>query len=688
MPNRSQLEENFAKRFGKLARKQQRELKRLFGDPPDFSNIPEAFWDKMQRETDAELYAILLLIFDESAIFHGWDTAASGLAAYGWAKQRAEDFSKYWVESTQTRLANGFDNLTTAEQIRETTVAEARAASGMGGIPNRGQAAIADDDEPFEPVNRILPGQPPVKIPTKEEIDDLLNQTFGENRIETNAIDETTRARHAGGEAAIEETVGLSQDDLWRNNPRDSKSGPCPICTSLNGLKRSEWPWRYREGPPSPHFRCVCDVVHANVPLSDAIGRMLDDPDYKSLSAQPRFNLKSWYRQIPNAAEWRAYCRENELNVDDLSAFKSFNPSESRDDHGRWSGSGESSTSVQSHLESAIHGGMTVKPAKTADMDETDYSAKNPKEFGSIRTKVKLSDKTDAIVRVHFEIRDNHPHVTSLDSDEIGHSREFVHHLTNAGYDEHDDHDLSDRTHLNTALERHPQKFLTPEVIQAINRSRVREMRLQLRDNRPMKTNEKLKAFNASEPRDSDGKWTSSGSPHQAKETDKYVLRRTPDPEGDLKRGWSAWAGQYTKNPLDIGDVDNKMQSAGKDVYDIINDLPEDCVHETDDGWEINETPEAMNAVAEWLRDELDLDVQKDPKSGKFALRHHEGLSSYELEAENPDDAIREGHHRVHHGNDTFLTGGRTGIGPVSYRHLGDDKYVFRVNNIGMQGDS
>lgn len=517
LPNREILESDFAKRFGKLARKHMREFRRLLGDPPALENVPQEFFDKMQRETDAELYAILLLIFDESAIYHGWDTAASGLAAYGWAKQRAEDFSKYWVESTQTRLANGFDKITTPEPIRETTVAEARAASGMGGIGNRNQTSVANDDEPFEPVNRILPGQPPVKIPTKEEIDELLDETFGENRIEQNAVDETTRARFAGGESAIEETVGISQEDRWRNNPQDSKSGPCPICTKLNGLKRSEWPWRYREGPPSPHRGCCCDVDYHFAPLSDAIGRMLDAPDYKSLPSQPRFNLKSWFRVIPNAAEWRAYCRENELDMDDRSEFKSFNPSE---------------------------------------------------------------------------------------------------------------------------------------------------------------------------PRDESGKWTSSGSPHQPKETDKYVLRRTPDPEGDLKRGWSAWAGQYTKNPLDIGEVDNKMQSEGKDVYDIINDLPEDCVHETEDGWEINDTPEAMNAVAEWLRDELNLDVQKDPKSGKFALRHHEGLSSYELEAENPDDAIREGHHRVRHGKDTFLTGGRTGIRPVSYRHLGDDKYVFRVNNIGMQADS
>lgn len=301
LPNREQLESNFAKRFGKLARRQQREIKRLFGDPPDFQNIPEQFWLKMQRETDAELYAILLLIFDESAIYHGWDTPESGLAAYGWAKQRADEFSKYWVESTQTRIERGLAKLQKPEPIDESTVEAARAANRLSGGNGTGggkPSPVASGDEPFSPANRVFPGQPPIKVPTKEEIDDLLDDAFGAKRIETNAVDETTRARHAGGESAVEETVGISQDDEWQNNPEDSVTGPCKICKPLNNLKRSEWPWRYREGPPSPHRRCCCSVRYKFVSLPDAIGRMIDDPDYKSL--------------------------------------KAFDPSESRDESGKW----------------------------------------------------------------------------------------------------------------------------------------------------------------------------------------------------------------------------------------------------------------------------------------------------------------------------------------------------------------
>lgn len=340
LPNRPTLEADFARRFGKLARKHLLEFRRLLGDPPSLENIPPEFWLKMQREVDAETYAILLLIFDESALFHGWDSPAMGLVAFGWAKDRADSLSRYWVESVQDRLQKGFDKLEQPEPVKETTVAEARVANSFGGGGNNrsGSTATDDDDESFTPINRVFPGQPAVKVPTQDEIDELITDTFGPKRIETIAMDETTRARHAGGESAIEETVGISQDDLWRNNPQDSVTGPCKICKPLDGLKRSEWPWRYSEGPPSPHPRCVCSIDHANIPLSQAIGRMLDDEDYKSLSARKSFNVKAWFRTIPDAAEWRAYCRENEIDINDRASFKAFSPSEARDENGKWTG--------------------------------------------------------------------------------------------------------------------------------------------------------------------------------------------------------------------------------------------------------------------------------------------------------------------------------------------------------------
>src|SRR6185437_2812927 len=320
--------------------------------------------------------------------------------------------------------------------------------------------------------------------------------------------------------SAVDATVGLSTDDLWRvqeSSPGVPDEKVCPLCRSVNRVKRKDWPWRLSDGPPChPNDRCYVEYV--NVPVKEAVGRMLEDSDYKSLSLhRESFDLNAWYRTAANAPEWRAHCRKNEIEIDDLTAFKSFNPNE---------------------------------------------------------------------------------------------------------------------------------------------------------------------------PRAKDGRWMSGGSDHDPSANDKYVLRRTSNPDADLKRGWSAWGGIYTDSPLDNPEVDNKMAEEGKDVYDIINAIGDDNTHETEEGWEINDTPEAKQAVAEWIDEELGLDMRKDPTSGKWALFHHHGLSSYELESTHPDAAVNEGRRKVTSGEHDFLTGGHTGIDPVAYHHVGDDKYVFRVRDTGIQRDS
>lgn len=314
LPNRERLESDFAKRFGKAARRHEREFRKLLGDPPRLENVPQEFWDKMEHETEHSLYPILLLIFDESSLFHGWDDIASGLAAFGWAKQRAENLSTQWVESTRNRLQKGFDKITTPESPELETVATARQNSGSVADQYREQAPFNRISEYFE------------QEPTKEEVDEIIDSAFGPSRIAQNAVDETTRARHAGGEAAIVATVGISELDEWRCQEKaegvpDDKV--CPICRPMNRKRRKNWPWRRDAGPPChPNDRCW--VWYAEQPVSEAIGRMLDDPDYKSLNAIPKFNLKSWYRQIPNAAEWRVHCRESLIDVEDQTEFKSW----------------------------------------------------------------------------------------------------------------------------------------------------------------------------------------------------------------------------------------------------------------------------------------------------------------------------------------------------------------------------
>lgn len=184
-------------------------------------------------------------------------------------------------------------------------------------------------------------------------------------------------------------------------------------------------------------------------------------------------------------------------------------------------------------------------------------------------------------------------------------------------------------------------------------------------------------------PRDDIGRFARSG------ELPKYVVRRTTNPESDLHRGWSAWGGQYAEDPWVLDEVDNALLGKGMDLYDIINGIDDEHTKETDGGWEIKSTPEAREAVADWLRDEMDLDVQRDPHTGLYGLRHHDGLSSYLLDSDRLEDAVKEAEESRQSGKHTWLTGGVTGLRPISYHATSDPEiFVFQVRDIGLQADS
>lgn len=250
LPDREEFEARFARRFAKLSRQHRRKLRRYLGNPPRIENVPESFWEQVNHDIESLIYADLYETFLASAQQHGWgepetDVKALGdmfrrasqaaqdaaLAAYGWAKKRAEDFARYWTDSTRERIRQGIEDAASTEKPAETTIEESRRAN--------------------ESIQQ--PEPEPVKI------DDILDDAFGPSRIEMIASDEVTRARHAGSETAIEATVGLSDDDVWETNP----PRVCKTCMALDGKRRSEWPWRFEDGPPA-HPRCKCNVRYAN----------------------------------------------------------------------------------------------------------------------------------------------------------------------------------------------------------------------------------------------------------------------------------------------------------------------------------------------------------------------------------------------------------------------------------------
>lgn len=140
-----------------------------------------------------------------------------------------------------------------------------------------------------------------------------------------------------------------------------------------------------------------------------------------------------------------------------------------------------------------------------------------------------------------------------------------------------------------------------------------------------------------------------------------YVARRTMNPAADLQRGWSAWGGMYEAHPFSLAAVEMKL--CERDDVEFIEDA---------------------RKAAEFVRDELDLDVQKCPATGMYALRHHDGLSSYELDADSIDTAISAAKSL----NANWLTGGCCAVKPVAFHHVADDIYVFECEAIEAQHDS
>lgn len=242
LPNRDELEQDFAKKFGRVARRHMHEFREYLGDPPRLENVPEEFWLQMEKESEDSVYPLLLWIFGESAALHGWVGPDASLAAFGWAKERAQEFAEYWRDSTRQRVADGFEKL---RNQRKTPVDE----------------TVSDAWENA----RLKPYQPDEEIElTRDEISDLLEKTFGPKRIEGVAVDETTAARHSGGEAGVEATVGLADDDKWRCDWKRDKV--CEICAPLDLTPRSVWEAQFPEGPPTPHHRCRCWIEYAAVP--------------------------------------------------------------------------------------------------------------------------------------------------------------------------------------------------------------------------------------------------------------------------------------------------------------------------------------------------------------------------------------------------------------------------------------
>lgn len=160
--DRDAAEQAVAARLSRLSAKHRRELDGLMGDPPSVQNVPPEFWERVQREQEEELAAVLYLLWLMSAEQHGWSGDQASVPAAMAAAGRARTTAASYVETSIQHLS-------------------------------------------ATPTDTLA--------------------VFGPGRAANLAVTETTWAATAGAEAAIGVTVGVSLQDRWRTE-RDARVCP------------------------------------------------------------------------------------------------------------------------------------------------------------------------------------------------------------------------------------------------------------------------------------------------------------------------------------------------------------------------------------------------------------------------------------------------------------------------------
>lgn len=229
IPNRDELERQYARLMGRLLAAYGGHLLEKLGDPPSLDNIPPDFWDDEAKGMIEKLRPFGNRVFTEAAqrlmdeIGVGVDWTVINEAAADWA-------SRYTFE-----LVSNITN-TNRDKLRSAIDRYYRDGWKLG-----------------------------------ELIDNIKGQ-YSPVRAEMIAVTEVTRAASEGEIALANEVrqAGVVLTAIWNTNNDDLV---CPLCGPLN-QRREDRPgaerptWTHPETgqvfgpPPDPHPRCRCWVGH------------------------------------------------------------------------------------------------------------------------------------------------------------------------------------------------------------------------------------------------------------------------------------------------------------------------------------------------------------------------------------------------------------------------------------------
>ena len=216
--NRQAMQARFGRAMGKLHAKFRKELLRLAGDPPDLARVPPDFWQRVQRESEDEMAALMVLIFAASAGQHGLDRDLSRFHAETFAAGRAGFVAERFASHSRRTLEIAQTNI---ERRQARTIAET----------GRISTAAATD----------------LRI--------RIANTFGTSRAAGIATTETTAAETGGINAAVEDQPPDRRPlRVWFLGPCQH----CTFCPLVAGTEHEFWS-QFISGPPA-HVRCCCTI--------------------------------------------------------------------------------------------------------------------------------------------------------------------------------------------------------------------------------------------------------------------------------------------------------------------------------------------------------------------------------------------------------------------------------------------
>lgn len=214
--DREALEKLLAAVVGREMRKQLQELLDLLGDPPNISNVTEAYWANGGHALRQSVEPVLRDIYLQQAQAQlglttiGVDWALVNQDAVNWARDYSFELVSHITDNNRVLLQNS-----------------------IGSFFN-------------EPM-------------TIGDLQGRLEGAFGPVRAEMISITEVTRAAVEGEQAVVDKLIadnpGIVAIDIWQTN-RDDRV--CPICGPRHNKKRGNG---WVDNPPA-HPRCRCWLRH------------------------------------------------------------------------------------------------------------------------------------------------------------------------------------------------------------------------------------------------------------------------------------------------------------------------------------------------------------------------------------------------------------------------------------------